>query len=37
MDLGEVVENTYKDLAITTPSPPDDYAIRLKCGRIHPS
>jgi hypothetical protein len=37
MDLGEVVEINYADLALTTPSPPADYAKRLNFGRIHPS
>jgi hypothetical protein len=29
MDLGEVVENDHPDLALTTPSPLLDIAIRL--------
>ena len=37
MDLGEVVEINYPDLALTTPSPPADNTKKLNCGRIHPS
>jgi hypothetical protein len=37
MDLGEVVEINLTDFAFTTPSPQADIAIRLNCGRIHPS
>jgi hypothetical protein len=37
MDLGEVVEITHTELALTTPSPLSDNAKWQNSGRIHPS